>query len=107
MVNFPSTTAERKFRGGIGGKVGESLPRCEQVASFSTCIYPPSAKVDQEVAIKIFLTRGGTSEVSVEPRRSLIDRRLKDSKISRGGGGGGEAARKGQAVEQWRIITGR
>lgn len=85
MVNFPSTTAERKFRGGIGGKVGKSLPRCEQVASFSTCIYPPSAKVDQEVAIKIFLTRGGTSEVSAEPRRSLIDRRLKDSKISRGG----------------------
>lgn len=90
MVNFPSTTVGRKFR---VEKLENLWRDARSSLSPSHCIYPLSAEVDQEVAIKIFLTRGGTksfrAKETVESLRSLIDRRLKDSKISWGGGRGG------------------
>lgn len=89
MVNFPSTTVGRKFR----VEKLENLWRDARSSLSPPRIYPLSAEVDQEVAIKIFLTRGGTksfrAKETVESLRSLIDRRLKDSKISWGGGRGG------------------
>lgn len=96
MVNFPSTTAERKFRGGIGGKVGESLPRCEQVASFphlnlylSTVREGGSRSCDQN------LSNERRNLGSFRRAKEIVNRPpLKRFEDFAGWGGGGEERRR-------------